>query len=570
MASKTISSKVNVSRCSQCPGNTEYHCRTCGQNLCPPCKWTHTISLDTKDHNVTIYREKFNFLYKREMCITHPDQVYEKYCETCEFPVCFSCEENRQHQLQNIRSVYEDKLKQNKEDLINMRSYTLYYVNRLKFDLNRDITTCQKEMFPHKAKQMLHKAQILKYSMDTILSNGIYLKHSHRCLVQIKRLKEHITKIRRYEELYEQSANRPVRFLRFLKKVCTPSMQDTPYLTQHCLLSMTQEINLEDLIKFLSKIQIAKRGKQRRTRNKLLLTLMPSPVLQKTISMTDVNQCRHISYVTPDRVWVSDFGNLNLIDTTTGDKIHTVKDICYVFHGIHTVNTAGEMIYINKKMNIMKLSNDMELTTTFLATDSLSIPLCVYCSLSTGDILIGMHNPKIPTGKVTRYNSNGRITQTIQHGDLLYPLYRTPIYITENNNGDVVVSDERHHNFIGAVVVTSHRGNFRFFYNGHPSLKSSFLFGINPLGICTDVFSNILVCDTYTKTVQIIDRNGQFLSYLLVYQAIGKNTPSCLSYDKYTHRLWVGAFEGTNKVSVYRYIERHNSKFDYLLMYGCK
>ena len=212
-----------------------------------------------------------------------------------------------------------------------------------------------------------------------------------------------------------------------------------------------------------------------------------------------------------------------------------------------TVNTACEMININKKMNIMKLFNDMETTTTFIATDSLTIPLCVYCSLSTGDILIGMSNPKIYTGKVTRYNSNGRITQTIQDGELLYPLYGTPIYITENNNGDVVVSDERHRHFIRAIVVTSRSGNFRFFYNGHPSLKSSFLLGINPRGICTDIFSNILVCDTNTKTVQIIDRNGHFLSYLLVYQALGKTHLHVLAMTQYTHRLWVGAFEGTNK-----------------------
>ena len=161
MASKTISSKVNISQCSLCPGDTEYHCRTCDQNLCPPCMRSHTLSLDTKDHHVTLYREKFNFLYKREMCITHPDQVYEKYCETCELPVCCSCEENRKHKLQNIRSIYEDKLKQNKENFINMRSDILYYVTRLKFDLNSEIRTCQQEMFPNQAKQMLNKAQRL-------------------------------------------------------------------------------------------------------------------------------------------------------------------------------------------------------------------------------------------------------------------------------------------------------------------------------------------------------------------------------------------------------------------------
>ena len=60
MASMDISSHVNVRECSQCQGDTEYYCRTCDLNLCLPCKTTHTIKLDTKDHHVTTYREKLN------------------------------------------------------------------------------------------------------------------------------------------------------------------------------------------------------------------------------------------------------------------------------------------------------------------------------------------------------------------------------------------------------------------------------------------------------------------------------------------------------------------------------
>ena len=64
MTSRSTRTQVHVKQCSQCQGNTEYHCRTCRQNKCPSCKRTHTISLDTKDHNVTLYREKFSSFYK--------------------------------------------------------------------------------------------------------------------------------------------------------------------------------------------------------------------------------------------------------------------------------------------------------------------------------------------------------------------------------------------------------------------------------------------------------------------------------------------------------------------------
>ena len=126
MASISISSKVSVRQCSRCQGDTEYHCRTCDLNLCPPCKWIHTISLGTKDHNVTLYREKFNSSYKREMCVKHPGQIYEMYCEVSDLPVCFHCVEDSQKELRNVKAVYEMKRKQNEEIISSIRRESLY------------------------------------------------------------------------------------------------------------------------------------------------------------------------------------------------------------------------------------------------------------------------------------------------------------------------------------------------------------------------------------------------------------------------------------------------------------
>ncbi|XP_052695526.1 uncharacterized protein LOC128173892 [Crassostrea angulata] len=78
-----------------------------------------------------------------------------------------------------------------------------------------------------------------------------------------------------------------------------------------------------------------------------------------------------------------------------------------------------------------------------------------------------------------------------------------------------------------------------------------------PLGICTDALSHILVCDFKTSTVQMLNKDGQFLSHLLTKsQEIG--LPHSLSYDVNTHRLWVGS-ENNNKVCVYRYITRQDA-----------
>lgn len=118
-------------------------------------------------------------------------------------------------------------------------------------------------------------------------------------------------------------------------------------------------------------------------------------------------------------------------------------------------------------------------------------------------LLAGMMSKDTRTGKVTRYNQ----TQTIQQDNKGLAVYRSPSYITENNHGDVVVSDCI---LSGAVVVTDRKGIYRFFYTGHPSgLK------LSPGGICTDTLSHILECDDIKNTVQMIKSDGQFLSKLL-------------------------------------------------------
>eukprot|EP00105_Crassostrea_gigas_P036793 XP_019920941.1 PREDICTED: tripartite motif-containing protein 2-like [Crassostrea gigas] len=190
----------------------------------------------------------------------------------------------------------------------------------------------------------------------------------------------------------------------------------------------------------------------------------------------------------------------------------------------------------------------MKTNTTFIERiDSTWEPRCVYWSPSTGDLLVGMRNYYTETGKVTRYNQSGQLTQTIHHDNTGMGLYSRPNYITENNNGDVVVSDS-----FSAVVVTERGGRHRFSYTGH--LSGS---GLEPRGICTDPLSHILVCDV--TTVQMIDRDGQFLSHLLTEsQEIG--APWGLSYDVNTHRLWVGSWD--NKVCVYRYITRQDALTD--------
>nr|XP_034308067.1 uncharacterized protein LOC117683178 [Crassostrea gigas] len=289
--------------------------------------------------------------------------------------------------------------------------------------------------------------------------------------------------------------------------------------------------------------------------NECLLKLFSSPELLHSFRVPGVRHCYHISCISSKLVWVSDDHNF-ILTNTTGDTQCRVKDLCrYLnYSGLHTVNSEGELIYIDRMHNINKLSNDMETTIFLRGTKSTWKPRCVYWSLSTGDLLVGMFNYPTRTGMITRYNKSRQHSQTIEYDNTGLELYREPNYITENNNGDVVVSD-----YVlfesGAVVVTERGGRHRFSYTGHPSGS-----GLQPRGICTDALSHILVCDGKSNTVQMIDRDGQFLSHLLI-RPPGTFTPWGLGYDVNTHHLFIGS-EYNNKLHVYRYIHQQEPPTD--------
>ncbi|XP_056013672.1 uncharacterized protein LOC125673872 isoform X2 [Ostrea edulis] len=280
--------------------------------------------------------------------------------------------------------------------------------------------------------------------------------------------------------------------------------------------------------------------------------LTSSPVLHTSFCVTGVSCVFHISRVMSDRVWVSGRNNLILTDTT-GVTIHDLRDITSLYiGGIHTVNSSGELIYIDRDGNIKKLSVSNKIVTTLLERTLPWVPQCVYFSSATGDLVVGMCN--MGTGKVTRYNSIGQHILTIEHGNRGHTLYHILLHITENKNGDIIVSEWINYNR-GAVVVTERGGRHRFSYTGPPSRPP-----LIPLGICTDALSHILVCDLNTDTVQMIDKDGHFLSLLLT-QKHRIYPPYSLDYDDKTHLLWVGSWD-TNTVSVFRHIQRRYSLTD--------
>lgn len=145
-------------------------------------------------------------------------------------------------------------------------------------------------------------------------------------------------------------------------------------------------------------------------------------------------------------------------------------------------------------------------------------------------------------GKVVRYNLAGEMTQTVQYDTIGKEMYLKPKYISENSNGDIVVCDTN------AVVVTDRWRRHCFTYTGHPPERFS------PYGICIDEWSNILVSGYSPLKVDVIEKNGQFITSLYINDTY---IPWGLCYDMNTRRLFVGSYFD-NIVRVFRYTNQKN------------
>ena len=341
--------------------------------------------------------------------------------------------------------------RQYSDRIFHLRGETIYYRSVLLEGLRHDLKIGHKTVTRRGQSKVKMRGKELKNMIDDVLAGDL----EDRCIIQKTRMTRHMTKLLRYYHRYEQLSKtmetRPFKFLRIMTQKHSPRKDH-----------MKTIINL--LVNLMKGIRLVPSGIPRQAEDEDLLTLMSSPEIQKSLLMTNdpidtTFICEHISCVTPDWVWVSDYNNIILLDTATGETLHRVEPSSMYERGTYTVNCKGELIYVTQQESedceidehmygeqiensIITLCKDMETTTTLKGDpDTTWEPLSIYCSPFSGDLLVGYFRDDLITGKVVRYDSTGKHTQTIN--PLIYDLYtiRFPRYITENNNGDVVVSD---------------------------------------------------------------------------------------------------------------------------------
>lgn len=545
--------QCRIRHCYLCPRDTQFFCLTCNNEMCFSCKKTHVQNLKTLDHNVVLYQNKSNTIARQEICSIHSKNTYEKFCKHCELPVCFKCIEHIKHKKNQLRSARNKKIQECRGSVHIIRRDAICYGSILRSDIEADYkNSCTK--ISNYLSDVYKKAKLIKYRLNHV-SRGFDFKH--RCLKQMKKLNRYISSLQNYEQSFDESVNGAVRFLLFIKKNCLLMVQDTSYLTLHtnnffCSESLTKK----NVAETLCTIQM-RDGNIRCLGTNRLLKVMSSPELYQTVRVRALQSCTKLACIASDKFWVGDNSQV-LLSNTKSDILYCRKNRCWFAEDAMslTTNSKGHLIFVNEGFDINKLSLSQNMIETEIVmmnfmnnepclkqTNDAWKPKCLHWSPSTGDLLIGMYQTNKSSkwsGKISKYKQKKELTDMffITNGRNLFQL-------TENNNGDVIMC------LTHAILGKERERNKHFLYKGHES-SSKF----EPRGICTDAMSHILVCDVATRSVQIIDENGFFLSHLLIRQP-RIITPYSLSYDVNTHRLWIGSSDN-NIVCVYRYLARQN------------
>ena len=168
------------------------------------------------------------------------------------------------------------------------------------------------------------------------------------------------------------------------------------------------------------------------------------------------------------------------------------------------------------------------------------------CCIRSGDILVHMMSFPLREymHKIVLFQGES-LKQEIDNDEHENPIFKSRfglLYITENNKGDICVSDTS----ANIVMVMDWARCVRFRYDGRPARRMTLFCS---RGIVIDAFSQIIVADINNDCLHILDQNGQFLRCV---DDCGLEKPHGLSVDS-EMRLWVGCKSG--KISVIQYLK---------------
>ncbi|XP_062583898.1 uncharacterized protein LOC134245640 [Saccostrea cucullata] len=554
-----------------CERNCEFYCNSCHHQMCNSCRDQHLKISENKNHEVVLYQQR-NRQLPVEKCKIHPTKEIDILCKDCNIPVCSKCstmQEHHGHIFTDLETIYTEKFTLCQTELFKIHNYFVPTTQDLQKEVREDAKEV-KQIMDSIRTSMKAEAESLKNMVDTVLSENMEeLNQIEKSLLEklqsqektfddyiaylsdlVKEFQSYLSSTELTNFTTQLPNNLKIQSIPETTKCVTPEFSfaqcrknDVAKLLGKLIKSdrkaEVRKVKPMEIASFSTSMKsTSEQSKQNISISKETMSLSASVTKVREFNVPGVKNVFHVSQDQSDRLWISDiFGNLVQTDLQ-GNVIQRIKT-SGGREGYHTVTQNGDLIFTDKDKKVVNRITQDNNINEFIETGDCR-PYSTHSSHINGDLLVGMKKDR-EAGKVTRYNKTGKELQNIQRDNKGQELYTYPYYITENISGDICTSDI----YKGAAVVVNKSGQHRFSYKGQKS-------GFNPYGFCTDVLGHILVCDSVSKTVHLLDQDGQFLSILLTQQQ-GVQYPCSVCVDG-ENNLYVG--QGlTNTLTVYKYIK---------------
>ena len=266
------------------------------------------------------------------------------------------------------------------------------------------------------------------------------------------------------------------------------------------------------------------------------MRLIPTPSVQSSFRIRYESIYQSIACVEAGQAWIKTGDRRLQLMNHHGDVKDTVE-ADYKFNDV-VLLPQGELILTDTSNNgICSISHDKVVRTLFRTQwepEGL-------CCLHSGDILVTFFRK----GRVIIYSMSGKIIQELDKS-----LFKYPQRVTQNKvNSDLYIIDKDNNSYstTGKVVALDTSYLLPYQYTGQGNAK------FFPTDICTDSAGRVLITDLhrYSYKVHVLDKDGQFLQYILT-EKQGLREPFSIHVDNIGN-AWVG--EGYGIVKLVKYLQ---------------
>ncbi|XP_052699642.1 uncharacterized protein LOC128177118 [Crassostrea angulata] len=495
--------------CNLCQQPVSFFCRRCGVNLCETCIAKHLRVKSKNGHDIVDYTSKDDD--DTCHCDSHPQNVCSAYCKTCDAPICILCVsiKHKSHEMSELSDKIEellkviakenDRLQSSKHELERTLDHTTKMLSSISsyYKQRKDQVTAHGEEWH---KQIENTVKKLHQELDDMQK-----EHEAVLQKQKKEFEEMIGKVNEIngKTIKLQKSKNVTEMQTFI-----PVIEKQETLSEFSLYSFPTfyecKIDANYLQTYFGYVDKMQKKKTSLLENKFKDNDLPGRRTLKVPKVTSVidtgfpadeNQNRLLDMAVTDdnKVWMGGASReLKLFDLQ-GHLQHTVS---INDHGVYICMYNKHVVYINQPNKAVRMISDTDSVVTMFTTEDW-VPFGV-TSAASGDLLVCLL--KDDQNKVVRYSSTGTVLQEIQYDSQCLPLYKDATYVTENVNGDIIVTDFKKN----AVIAVDRLGIFRYSYSGVTGSR-----------VTTDSVGHVIVTDYLGNKIHMLDRDGRFLRYII-------------------------------------------------------